>query len=536
MSDKVFYITTPLYYCNDAPHVGHAYATFGADVIARYQRALGREVVFTTGTDEHGQKMEKAAREKGYSGPQALADEKSKSFRDLWDDFGISYDEFIRTTSPKHVKAASDFFARVHQAGLIEKRAYRGWYCVHEENFWPEAQLKQPGNLCPDCGRPTQESEEVNYFFKQSAFKERILAHLKANPGFVAPESRRNELLGSYLEREDGVQDQSITRANFTWGVPTPVDPAQVIYVWFDALVGYLSAVGYGADDAAAKARFERAWPASVHLIGKDILRFHAVLWPAMLMAHGLPLPGQVFGTGLILNNGVKMSKSLGNAVEPREWALWYSPDVLRYYLLREVPFGSDGSISVEGYHKRYEAELANGLGNLVSRGGALCEKNGVAFDEPRDPGPNTKPDQALRQAADELKRRYLEAMDRLALHEALEAVNVLIRAANKYVDERAPWVLAKDRTPEGRKLLVHVLYQMAEASRLCLVALTPFMPGTADRGLVALGYAPGQLFDARGAARAATLGGLLEWGGLPAALKLKKGEPLFPRREPVKA
>jgi methionyl-tRNA synthetase len=526
---KAFYVTTPIFYVNDVPHLGHAYAALGADVQARFMRSRGREVVFSTGTDEHGQKVEKASKEKGFASPQALVDETAPRYNALWAKLAITHDRFIRTTDADHKAVATRFWETVAKNGFIEKRQYQGWYCVHEETFWPESQLQQPGNKCPDCGRPTEMGTEENYFFKQTAFVERLRKHLAEHPDFVAPELRRNEILGSYLNAEDGVHDQSISRSNFTWGIPVPGDPAQVIYVWFDALINYITMAGWGTDDA----RFAKVWPCDVHIIGKDILRFHAVLWPAMLMAAGIELPKKVFGTGLIMNDGVKMSKSLGNAIDPNDWIERHGADVVRYYLLREVPYGQDGSISESGIAGRYNAELANGLGNLLSRSAALCEKNGVVFS-PWDP-PEAG-DAELLTAAAAMKAAYLPAMEALAYHEALEAVNVLIRAANKYVDERAPWTLAKDKSEAGQRALGHVLYAVAEAARLCLCALAPFMPQTVDKGLQGLGYAPGQLFKARSENAGEPLDALLNWGKLPAGLSLKKGDGLFPRKETAKA
>jgi methionyl-tRNA synthetase len=526
---KAFYITTPLYYVNDVPHVGHAYSTVGADVLARFMRAQGREVFLMTGTDEHGQKIAKAAAEKGYASPKALADEVAPRFNALWQLLGITHDRFIRTTDADHYAAAAEFFKRVQANGYLEKRAYEGWYSVSDETFWLESQLRQPGNLAPDSGHPCVKMSEENWFFLLSKLQERLRAHLAAHPDFVRPEMRRNEVLGSYLNAEDGVQDQSVTRSGVKWGIPVPGDEGQVLYVWFDALINYLVGAGWPG------AGYERVWPADVHIIGKDILRFHAVLWPGMLLAAGFDeaqLPQQVFGTGFIVNDGKKMSKSLGNVVDPVEWSAKYGAEVLRYYLLREVPFGQDGSISEAGIEGRYNADLANGLGNLLSRSSALCEKNAVSFGAWKA----EKADEELLAAARELKSAYPALMGQLAFHDALEAVNALIRAANKYVDEQAPWALAKDKSPEGQAKLAHGLYAVAESCRLCFCALAPFMPQTADRGLQALGYAPGAVFGPRGENKAAPLDRLLDWGGLPAGLSLKKGEGLFPRREAVKA
>jgi len=535
MPDKIFFITTPIYYANDVPHIGHAYCSIGADVQARYQRALGKEVFFLTGLDAHGQKMDKASKEKGYASPGMLVDEVKGRWLEAWKTLAITNDDFILTTEERHKRAARKFFSAVQAAGFIEKRSYKGNYCVHEETFWPETQLLQPGDLCPDCKRPTQMMEETNYFFKQSSFADALRAHLKAHPEFVRPEARRNELLGSYLDAEDGVTDISITRQSLKWGIGVPGDDGQVIYVWFDALINYMTAAGYGSDEPADKARFAKWWPADVHLIGKDILRFHALLWPAMLMANrdaehpqGQALPRQVYGTGLIMNEGVKMSKSLGNAIDPFEWARDYGVDVLRYYLLREVAFGYDGSISKAGIEKRFNTELANDWGNLLSRSVAMTEKF-FAGSVPAPAAAGSAPDKLVA-AGKAFLPAYLKAMDAMAYHEALEAVFVLIRTANKYVDDQAPWKMAKD--PAQGPALADCMYNLLEALRLAGLALAPFMPESAERSLEPLGFAPGEAFAGRGALKGKPLAEALAWGGLEPGRKVKKGEPLFMRKE----
>jgi methionyl-tRNA synthetase len=517
LKDKVFYITTPLYYVNDVPHVGHAYATVGADVLARYQRAKGREVFFLTGTDEHGQKVEKAAQEKGYAGPQALADDVVIHFKEAWSVLNISYDRFIRTTDKDHKETAAKFWKTVQDNGYIEKRMYEGWYCIYEENFWPESQLVEPGHLCPDCKRPTTLTKEENFFFKQTSFVEAMRGHIASHPEFVAPELRRNEILGSYLNLEGGVHDQSISRSNFRWGIPVPGDDKQVIYVWFDALINYITAAGWGSDPE----RFKTLWPADVHIIGKDILRFHAVLWPAMLLAAGLELPKKIFGTGMILNEGKKMSKSLGNGVDPLDWARRFGVDVLRYYLLREVPFGSDGSISEEGIQKRYNTELANDLGNLLNRTLTMLDKycDGCAPEPVKDA-------MGIRVAA--FWSRFSGAMDGLAFHHALDEIFSLVREANRHIDEQAPWKLAKD--PSKKEQLQACLYNLLEAIRVCGFALTCFMPSTASKLLEQLGLP--EAVDNTGALKGMNLDAACSFGGFKAGHKTAKGEPLFPRAE----
>ena len=525
---KAFYVTTPIFYVNDVPHLGHAYAALGADVQARFMRSRGREVVFSTGTDEHGLKVEKASKEKGFATPQAMVDETAPRYNALWAKLAITHDRFIRTTDADHKAVAAKFWETVAKNGFIEKRQYQGHYCVHEETFWPESQLVQPGDKCPDCGRPTELATEENYFFKQTAFVERLRAHLAAHPDFVAPELRRNEILGSYLNAADGVHDQSISRSNFTWGIPVPGDPSQVIYVWFDALINYITMAGWGTDDA----RFAHVWPADVHIIGKDILRFHAVLWPAMLMAAGIELPKKVFGTGLIMNDGVKMSKSLGNAIDPNDWIARHGVDTVRYYLLREVPYGQDGSISESGIEGRYNSELANDWGNLLSRTVAMAEKS-LGSVVPAVPGAAFAGD-PLRAELNSLRAEYVAAMEALAYHDALEAVFKRVRKANQYIDEQGPWKLAKD--PAKRPELENCLYTLLDFLRCVSLTLAPFMPFAADRALVQLGYTPGQLLGPRGEAQGSPLDEALAFGGLPSGQKVAKGEGLFPRKEAVKA
>jgi methionyl-tRNA synthetase len=517
MGKEVFYITTPLYYVNDAPHVGTAYSTIGADVMARYVRACGREVFFLTGTDEHGLKVEKAAKEKGFDSPKALADAMAERFKDAWKVLDISYDRFIRTTDADHARAVEKFWKAVDAAGLLEKRSYEGWYCVHEETFWPETQLVQPGNLCPDCQRETSKASEENWFFKQTTFVSQLKAHLEAHPDFVQPEIRRNEILGSYLNSADGVLDQSISRSNFKWGLPVPGDAKQVIYVWFDALINYITAAGYESDAA----RFEKVWPADVHVIGKDILRFHAVLWPSMLMAVGLKPPKKVFGTGFILNEGKKMSKSLGNTIDPVDWARRFGVDVFRYYLLREVPFGSDGSVSEAGIQGRYNNELADVLGNLLSRSLAMYGKTPLAaLTNHQDP---------LMLTGQQLWRDYSKAMDQLDFHGALEQIFQLARTANEYIQKAEPWKLAKSEKPEDRRLLAHELYCLLESLRLIGHGLRPFMPETAEKLLFQLG-------QDKGLWQSLNLEKLMCFQEGTDFSRALKGDSLFPKPELAKA
>jgi methionyl-tRNA synthetase len=517
MSEEVFYVTTPLYYVNAAPHLGHAYATIGADVLARYQRAKGREVYFLTGTDEHGQKVERASQEKGYPSPKALADDVVQHFKSAWELLNISHDRFIRTTDEDHKAAAQAFWKQVASKGYIEKRLYEGWYCIYEENFWPESQLIEPGHLCPECQRPTVLTKEENFFFKQTAFVEAMRQHLEKHPDFVRPEIRRNEILGSYLGADGAVHDQSISRSNFRWGIPVPGDEKQVIYVWFDALINYITAAGWPSD----MERFGRLWPADVHIIGKDILRFHAVLWQAMLLAAGLELPKQVFGTGMILDNGRKMSKSFGNGVDPIDWSKRFGVDVFRYYLLREVPFGADGSVSEEGIQGRYNTELANELGNLLNRSLTMLEK----YCDGKVPAADAD---RLGLGLEAFWPRYEAAMESLSFHEALEAILSLIRLANRHIDDEAPWKLAKDPAQRGR--LDACLKNLIEVLRVLGFALSPFMPDTSVRFLAQLGLK--DCIGAKGELKGTRLDLACRFGAIPVGHATAKGEPLFPRSE----
>lgn len=522
---KKFYITTPIYYVNDVPHVGHAYSTIGADVLARYKRSCGEEVYFLTGTDEHGLKIEKAAKEKGFDSPRAFVESIVPHFKEAWRVLDITHDRFIRTTDEDHKRCAQEFWKRVQAAGYIEKRSYEGWYCYHDEAFHLEKDLKQPGNLCPDCERPVQRTKEENYFFKLTAFKDQLRGFLAANPELVNPESRRNEVLGSYLDVADGVQDVSISRSTIAWGIPVPGDEKQVIYVWFDALLNYLTATGWPAEG------YRETWPADVHIIGKEILRFHAVLWPAMLLAAGVETPKQVFGTGWLIKDGKKMSKSLGNVADPIEWSERYGNEVLRYYLLREVPFGQDGNITAESLEGRYNAELANGLGNLLARTLGMAEKYlGGKLARPAD--------EAL--ASDRLLKglaAYSEAyegfVEKLAFHQALDQFNAAVRDANLYVDESGPWKLAK--SPETRKELELCLYALAETLRRLAYMIAPFMPKTANRMLAQLGVTE-HLIGPKGEIEGATVKELLRGkGSLADGQPVVKGDGLFPRIEAAK-
>ena len=477
---STYYITTPIYYVNGSPHIGHAYTSIAADVLARWARLEGRDVFFLTGTDEHGQKVEKAARDAGLA-PQEFADEVSAQFRAVAEALDISNDDFIRTTEERHKRACIALWERLAAAGDIYRGHYEGWYAVRDEDFYAEDELTQlpNGTRIAPTGAPVEWVREPNYLFRLSAFQDRLLAHYEANPDFIAPASRRNEVV-SFVR--SGLRDLSVSRSSFRWGIPVPGDPDQVMYVWLDALTNYLSAVGY-PDEGAQRWPF---WPADVHLVGKDIVRFHAIYWPAFLMAAGVELPRRVACNGWWTVDGQKMSKSLGNVVDPLELATAYGVDALRYFLLREVPFGADGDFSRAKLVNRLNVELANDLGNLAQRTLSLIARNCDARLPARDAP--TESDAVLLAAAEALPGTIGERLGRQALHEALEECWRLIRAANAYIDQQAPWALRK--TDSAR--MEAVLRVLADTLRSIATVLQPFMPGSMARMLDQLGVPPG--------------------------------------------
>ena len=468
MKEK-YYITTPIYYPSANFHIGHCYTTIIADSIARYQRLKGKDVFFLTGTDEHGQKIENKAKEKGIT-PKEYVDEIVDNAKDLWKSLGISYDKFIRTTDEYHEKAVQKIFDKLYEQNDIYLSKYKGLYCTPCESFWTETQLID--GKCPDCGREVNLVEEESYFFRLSKYQKRIEELYKNNPDFIKPESRKNEMINNFLK--PGLDDLCVSRTTFSWGIPVDFDPKHVIYVWIDALTNYITALGYLSDDDSL---FKKYWPADLHLVGKEIVRFHTIIWPALLMALDLPLPKQVFGHGWLKIDGGKISKSLGNYKDPREYIDNYGVDAVRYYALREVSFGSDGNFSEEALIARTNADLANTLGNLLNRTIAMTNKyfDGVISNSKK----NEEVDNDLINKANNLKLVVDKNMEKLYISDALEEIFNFLRECNKYIDDTTPWVLAKEGKLER---LQTVLYNLLESIRISAVLLTPFMPTTTEK------------------------------------------------------
>lgn len=505
---KKFYVTTPIYYPSANFHIGHCYTTIIGDAIARYKRLCGYDVFYLTGTDEHGQKIQKKAEEAGVS-PQEYVDKIVANAKDLWKTLNISYDKFIRTTDSEHVLCVQKIFKKLYDNGDIYKGVYKGLYCTPCESFWTETQLVD--GKCPDCGREVSEVSEEAYFFKLSKYQDRLMKYYEDNPTFIEPQSRKNEMINNFIK--PGLEDLCVSRTSFNWGIPVSFDDKHVVYVWLDALSNYISALGYLTENDDL---FKKYWPCDLHIVGKEIVRFHTIVWPIMLMALDLPLPKKVFGHGWLVINGGKISKSIGNYKDPRNYVDTYGVDAVRYFVLREVPFGSDGSFSEDALINRTNGDLANILGNLVNRTIGMANKyfDGIIEDKKTSEDLDNK----LKVEAIELKDKVDKYMEKLEISKALEVIFDLLRSCNKYIDDTMPWILAKDENKKDR--LSTVLYNLMECIRIATVLLQAFIPDTASKIFYQINT------------NIISYDSISSFGGYESGNKVNKSEVLFQRVE----